>query len=167
LINYFVKSDLFTKTFSPSMLDILKFFSIIPFPNLFQFPKYYLNTKTTSCDLNLLCYKKCVLYQLGHVLWHVSYHQSQTQVNMWQSVYFQVGRDLIEDETAETDRVKFEIYVYYAKAIGVALSVASVGLYACFQVRIFQIICHTFFGTVLPPSFPRSPPAPAPPPPLI
>ena len=46
-----------------------------------------------------------------------------------------VGRDLIEDETSETDRVKLEIYLYYAKAIGVALSVASVLLYACFQVN--------------------------------
>ena len=41
---------------------------------------------------------------------------------------------MIEDEYAETDRVKFEIYLYYAKAIGLGLSVASVVLYACFQV---------------------------------
>ena len=48
--------------------------------------------------------------------------------------YLQVGRDLIEEETAETDRVKSAIYIYYAKAIGVGISVASVLLYACFQV---------------------------------
>ncbi len=55
----------------------------------------------------------------------------------------QVGRDLIEDETAETDRVKFEIYIYYAKAIGVAISLASVGLYACFQVSRYLYITLT------------------------
>ena len=53
---------------------------------------------------------------------------------------FQVGRDLIEDENAETDRVKLAIYIYYAKAIGLGLSVASVVLYACFQV--FYFYCN-------------------------
>ena len=48
--------------------------------------------------------------------------------------YLQVGRDLIEEETAETDRVKSAIYIYYAKAIGVKNSVVSVLLYSCFQV---------------------------------
>ena len=48
--------------------------------------------------------------------------------------YLQVGRDLIEEETAETDRVKSAIYIYYAKAIGVKISVVSVLLYSCFQV---------------------------------
>jgi hypothetical protein len=45
---------------------------------------------------------------------------------------------LIEDETAETDRVKLAIYIYYAKAIGVGISVASILLYACFQVQFYQ-----------------------------
>ena len=31
---------------------------------------------------------------------------------------FQAGRDLIEDEFAEENRVKVEVYAYYAKSIG-------------------------------------------------
>ena len=31
---------------------------------------------------------------------------------------FQVGRDLIEEESAEENRVKTEIYIYYAKSVG-------------------------------------------------
>lgn len=34
---------------------------------------------------------------------------------------FQVGRDLIEDETSQENRVKIEIYIYYAKAVGMTL----------------------------------------------
>ena len=48
----------------------------------------------------------------------------------------QVGRDLIEEETVETDRVKLTIYIYYAKFFGYAISVASVLLYASFQVLV-------------------------------
>ena len=46
---------------------------------------------------------------------------------------FKAGVDLIEEETAETDRVKFGIYVYYAKNIGASLALGSMVLYACFQ----------------------------------
>ena len=46
---------------------------------------------------------------------------------------FQVGRDLIEDETAAENRVKTEIYVYYAKAVGLKLALLAVLCYALFQ----------------------------------
>ncbi len=46
---------------------------------------------------------------------------------------YEVGRDLIQSETAETNRVKFSIYVYYAKALGAGISVGSVAFYALFQ----------------------------------
>ena len=49
-------------------------------------------------------------------------------------ISFQVGRDLIEEETAESDRVKLTIYLYYAKAIGIKISVASALFYFFFQV---------------------------------
>ncbi len=47
---------------------------------------------------------------------------------------FKVGRDLVQDETAETKKVKFAIYVYYAKAVGGALAIAGIVFYAFFQV---------------------------------
>ena len=58
--------------------------------------------------------------------------------------YFQVGIDLIEEETAETERVKLAIYLYYAKAIGIKITVASVLLYSCFQVGTMPFLhrCH-------------------------
>ena len=34
---------------------------------------------------------------------------------------FQAGRDLIEDEFAEENRVKVEIYGYYAKSMGILM----------------------------------------------
>ena len=46
---------------------------------------------------------------------------------------FQVGRDLIEDETAAENRVKTEIYVYYAKSVGMRIALLSVLCYALFQ----------------------------------
>lgn len=46
---------------------------------------------------------------------------------------FQVGRDLIEDEFAEENGVKAEIYVYYARSIGMPLAITSVLFYALFQ----------------------------------
>jgi hypothetical protein len=42
---------------------------------------------------------------------------------------------LIEDEFAETDRVKLAIYIYYSKAIGIGIFVASTLLFVGFQVQ--------------------------------
>lgn len=50
-----------------------------------------------------------------------------------EKVDFKVGRDLIEDETAAENRVKTEIYVYYAKAVGLKLALLAVLCYALFQ----------------------------------
>ncbi len=49
---------------------------------------------------------------------------------------YEIGRDLIRDEIAETHRVKFAVYVYYAKAVGAALSIAGIVFYGCFQVGV-------------------------------
>ncbi len=46
---------------------------------------------------------------------------------------FKIGRDLIEDESAEENRVKSEIYLYYAQSIGLPLACLSVAFYALFQ----------------------------------
>ena len=46
---------------------------------------------------------------------------------------FAVGTDLIAEETSETGRVKFSIYVYYAKTMGALFSVLGVIFYALFQ----------------------------------
>ena len=46
---------------------------------------------------------------------------------------FQAGRDLIEDEFSEENRVKKDVYVYYAKSIGMLLAILSVIFYALFQ----------------------------------
>ena len=52
---------------------------------------------------------------------------------------FQAGRDLIEDEFAEENRVKVEIYVYYAKSIGMLMAVMAV----IFYVSLLKLISHT------------------------
>lgn len=46
---------------------------------------------------------------------------------------FKVGRDLIEEETSQENRVKTEIYMYYAKSVGMTLAILSVLFYAMFQ----------------------------------
>ena len=45
-----------------------------------------------------------------------------------------MGRDLVEEELAETERVKLSVYVYYAKNVGVVMSMLSVLFYLLFQV---------------------------------
>ena len=49
------------------------------------------------------------------------------------SFVYETGKDLIEEETAQTHRVKFSIYLYYAKAIGALLSITSIIFYALYQ----------------------------------
>ena len=46
---------------------------------------------------------------------------------------FQIGRDLIEEEASEENRVKAEIYIYYFKAMGIGLALLGVLFYALFQ----------------------------------
>ena len=48
---------------------------------------------------------------------------------------YQVGRDLVEEETAETERVKFSVYVYYAKNVGFSLTLGGVLFYFLYQVH--------------------------------
>ena len=50
------------------------------------------------------------------------------------SSFVQVGRDLVEEEFAETKRVKLSVYVYYAKNVGAVMSALSVLFYLLFQV---------------------------------
>ena len=50
------------------------------------------------------------------------------------SLFVQVGRDLVEEEFAETKRVKLSVYVYYAKNVGAVMSALSVLFYLLFQV---------------------------------
>ena len=45
-----------------------------------------------------------------------------------------MGRDLVEEELAETKRVKLSVYVYYAKNVGAVMSMLSVLFYLLFQV---------------------------------
>ena len=45
-----------------------------------------------------------------------------------------MGRDLVEEEFAETKRVKLSVYVYYAKNVGAVMSALSVLSYLLFQV---------------------------------
>ena len=45
-----------------------------------------------------------------------------------------MGRDLVEEEFAETKRVKLSVYVYYAKNVGAVMSALSVLFYLLFQV---------------------------------
>jgi hypothetical protein len=52
-----------------------------------------------------------------------------------QTKNFQVGKDLIEEETAETNRVKFAVYLYYAKNVGTSMAIASIIFYFLFQAR--------------------------------
>ena len=53
---------------------------------------------------------------------------------------FQAGRDLIEDEFAEENRVKVEIYVYYAKSIGMLMAVMAVIFYVSF-LKLIHFLC--------------------------
>ena len=49
---------------------------------------------------------------------------------------FRVGRDLVEEEFAETERVKLSVYLYYAKNVGALMSALSVLFYALFQAKL-------------------------------
>ncbi len=52
---------------------------------------------------------------------------------------YEAGRDLITEETAATHRVKFSIYVYYAKSVGGPLSITGIVFYALFQVHLHKL----------------------------
>jgi len=46
----------------------------------------------------------------------------------------QVGRDLIEEELAQTDHVKLECYKFYASSMGFIFVLGAILSYAFFQV---------------------------------
>ena len=79
---------------------------------------------------------KCILFLSRKLPSVEEKHKDQKAVA---SKEFQAGRDLIEDEFAEENRVKVEIYVYYAKSIGMLMAVMAV----IFYVSLLKLISHT------------------------
>ena len=68
-----------------------------------------------SCSNSALVYHTlCTLFLF--IFRKVSIVKKQTSQTVEKE--FQAGRDLIEDEFAEENRVKVEVYAYYAKSIG-------------------------------------------------
>ena len=68
----------------------------------------------------LLCFHLDVVYHYFTLFLFIFRKVSIVKKQTSQTVEkeFQAGRDLIEDEFAEENRVKVEVYAYYAKSIG-------------------------------------------------
>ena len=70
--------------------------------------------KTYGHPVNPCKHLQCTLFLF--IFRKVSIVKKQTSQTVEKE--FQAGRDLIEDEFAEENRVKVEVYAYYAKSIG-------------------------------------------------
>ena len=61
---------------------------------------------------------------------------ANNSINQGDETFVPAGQNLIEDEKAEVGGVKWTVYAYYTKSIGVWMCVRAVVLYIGFQVRL-------------------------------